>query len=153
MALDASEMLGSAQLAGVKVNPRGMSKRVSSNMGGMNAGAAGAAVDAVRGGKAAGEMQAAATGSETPKFARLAFLALTADELALIEVKSKIVTVYLADVVARVSRGEVESISLDGGGLNSMPLAVTLKNGGSWALEVVKTSKKHAEQVISAFTG
>jgi hypothetical protein len=153
MALDASELLGSAQLAGVKVNPRGMSKRVSSNIAGANAGAAGAVVDAVRSGKAAQQMQAAAAGSETPKFARLAFLALTADELALIEVKSKIVTVYLADVIARVSRGEVDSISIAGGGLNSMPLVVTLKSGDTWALEVVKTSKKHAEQVISAFSG
>jgi hypothetical protein len=153
MALDASEMLGSAQLAGVKVNLSGMSKRVSSNMGGINAGAAGAVVDAVRGGKAAQEMQAAAAGSETPKFARLAFLALTADELALIEVKSKIVTVYLADVITRVSRSAVESISIAGGGLNSMPLVVTLKKGDTWALEVVKTSTKHAEQVISAFNG
>jgi hypothetical protein len=42
MALDASEMLGSAQLAGVQVNPRGMSKRVSSNLAGINAGVAGA---------------------------------------------------------------------------------------------------------------
>ena len=62
-------------------------------------------------------------------------------------------TVYLADVIARVSRGEVESISIAGGGLNSMPLVVTLKSGDTWALEVVKTSKKHAEQVISAFSG
>jgi hypothetical protein len=146
-------MLGSPQLAGVKVNPRGMSKRVSSNLAGINAGVAGAVVDAARGGKAAQEMQAAAAGSETPTFARLAFLALTDAELALIEVKSKIVTVYLADVIERVSRGEVESISLAGGGLNSMPLMVTLKNGDTWALEVVKTSKKHAEQVISAFSG
>jgi hypothetical protein len=38
MALDASQMLGATQVAGVKVNPRGMSKRVSSNMAGMNAG-------------------------------------------------------------------------------------------------------------------
>jgi hypothetical protein len=79
--------------------------------------------------------------------------ALTADELALIEVKSKIVTVYLAEVIARVSRGEVESISLAGGGLNSMPLTVTLKNGDTWSLEVVKTSKKQAEHVTSAFSG
>jgi hypothetical protein len=122
-------------------------------MAGMNAGAAGAVVDAVRGGNAAKEMRAAAAGSETPSFGRLAFLALRADELALIEVKSKIVSDYLADIIARVPRGEVESISLDGGGLNSMPLAVTLKNGDTWALEVVKTSKKHAEQVIAAFSG
>jgi hypothetical protein len=37
----------------------------------------------------------------------MAFLALTADELALFDVKSEIVTVYLAD--------DVESISLAGG--------------------------------------
>jgi hypothetical protein len=34
-----------------------------------------------------------------------------------------------------------------------MPLMVTLKNGDTWSLEAVKTSKKHAEQVISAFSG
>jgi hypothetical protein len=34
-----------------------------------------------------------------------------------------------------------------------VPLAFTPKDGDTWGREVVKTSKKHAEQVISAFNG
>ena len=39
MAIDASEVLGSAQLAGVKVNPFGFGKRTAGRFGGAGAGA------------------------------------------------------------------------------------------------------------------
>ena len=55
MALDASEILGSRQIAAVKVNPRGMGKRVAAPYAGMYGGvAAGVAGSLVGGAVSAG---------------------------------------------------------------------------------------------------
>jgi hypothetical protein len=153
MALDASEILGSPQLAGVKVNPRGMGKAAGAQYGGMYGGVAGAAAGAARSMKANEQKIAFRENSETPTFGRLAYLVVTADEVALVELKSKIVTVYLNQVIARVPRGEVESVDLSGGGMNSCPLTVTFTGGDVWELEVPKPSKKYAKQVVEQLGG
>ena len=153
MALDASEILGSQQLAGVKVNPRGMGKAVGARYGGMYGGLAGAAVGAARSMKANEEKIAFREESETPTFGRLAYFVVTPEEVALVELKSKIVTVYLDQVIARVRRGEVASIELDGGGAGSCPLTVTFTSGDAWELEVPKPSKKYAKRVVEQLGG
>ena len=94
-----------------------------------------------------------ASESETPKFGRLAYLAVTADELALIEVKSKVVGTYLDEVIVRVPRSELASVELDGGGLYALPLTVTFSGGDRWELEVPKPSKKHAKEVVQTLDG
>lgn len=156
MALDASEILGSRQLAAVKVNPRGMGRRVAAPFTGMYGGvAAGVAGSLVGGAISAGatmeadrEKLAAARASETPAFGRLAYLVATPDEVALVHLKSKIVSLVLDEVIARVPRSEVTGIELDKGGLYSPPLTVSFKSGETWALEVPKPSVKHAKAVI-----
>lgn len=156
MALDASEILGSRQIAAVKVNPRGMGKRVAAPYAGMYGGvAAGVAGSLVGGAVSAGAtMQAdkgklaAASASETPKFGRLAYLVATPDEVALVHLKSKVVSLVLDEVIARVPRREVTGVELEKGGLYSPPLTVTFKSGDTWALEVPKPSVKHAKAVI-----
>jgi hypothetical protein len=150
MALDASEILGASQLAGVKVNPRGAGKSKAASFSGMYGGLVGAGIGAAAGMKAEQSQAQTASGSQTPRFGRLAFLAVTAQEVALIEVKSKVVTVYLGEVIARVPRGEVASVELSGGGLYSPPLTVTFASGDTWQLEVPKPSKKHAQAVVDA---
>ena len=92
MALDATQILGSQQIAGVKVNPRGMGKSVGSFYGGMYGGAIGAAVGAARSMKAAEQKAHYAQTSDTPKFGRLAYLMVTPDEVAVVQLKSKLVT-------------------------------------------------------------
>lgn len=153
MALDASPILGSPQLAGVKVNPRGAGKAKGASFSGMYGGIAGAGAGAAAGMKAEHKQQRIAAESVTPKFSRLAYLAVTEDELALIEVKSKVVTVYLGEAIARVPRSEVAAVELGGGGLYSPPLTVTFASGDTWQLEVPKPSKKHAQAVVDALGG
>ena len=148
MALDASEMLGVPQQAGVKVNPRGMGMRAATLYGGYSGGAIGPAINARRHPNTSGR---SAAGSDTPTFGRLAYLAVTADEVVLIEVKSRIFTTYLANVLACVPRAEVRDLVLDKGGLYSMPLTVNFTGGERWALEVPKPYMRDARRVAEAF--
>jgi hypothetical protein len=151
MALDASQVLGSAQLAGVKVNPRGAGKTTMAASVGMGGGIVGAAIGAGAGMKAGQQQAATAAASETPKFGRLAYLAVTDGELALIQLRSGIMTVHLGDVIARIPRSDVTSAEIGGG--VSPSLTITLGDGGSWQLEVPRPSKKHAQEVVHALSG
>ncbi len=141
MALDASRLLGSPELAGVKVNPRGMAKKVTS---GVEVGVSRLAAPILFG-------KSNPTPSETPKFGRNAYLAVTDSELALIKLKSGVVRLKLDEVVARVPRSEVASAELGGG--VALPLTITFADGGSWQLEVPWPSKKHAHAVVQTLGG
>ena len=155
MAHDASEILGSAQLAGVKVNPRGFGKSTGANFTGMYAGLVGAAVSTVAAGRAKKQQAEAAALSTAPRFGRLAYLAVTADELALVELKQKgAVRLELNQVIARIPRSEVATAELGGGHtLMSPPLTVTFASGDTWLLEVPRPSKKQALEVVGILTG
>jgi hypothetical protein len=148
MALDASSMLGSPQLAGVKVNPRGAGKSKAANFSGVYAGVVGAGISAAAGMRAEQEQQQTAAWSEMPKFGRLAYLAVTEGEVALIDANAGSLTVRLGEIIARIPRSEVVSAELDGGGIYSPPLTITFASGDSWQLEVPRPSKKHAKQVV-----
>ena len=138
MAFDASAVLGSPQLAGVKVNPRGMAKRMGRNI----AGSVPARI--VYG-------SSDRTTSESPDFGRLAYLAVTDSELALIKFKSGLVTSKLDEVIVRIPRSDVESAGL-GRGL-ATPLTITFTDGDTWRLEVSLPNKKHAQAVVNALDG
>jgi hypothetical protein len=138
MAFDASTVLGSPQLAGVKVNPRGMSKRVAGNVVGR------LPARIVYG-------SSGQTTSEAPNFGRLAYLAVTDSELALIKLKSGLVTSKLDEVIVRIPRSDVVSAELGSGIVT--PLAITFGNGDSWQLEVPPPNKKHAQAVVHALDG
>jgi hypothetical protein len=148
MALDASSLLGSPQLAGVKVNPRGAGKSKAANFSGVYAGVVGAGISAAAGMRAEQEQQQTAAGSEMPKFGRLAYLAVTEGEVALIDANAGSLTVRLGEIITRIPRSEVVSAQLDGGGIYSPPLTITFASGNSWQLEVPRPSKKHAKQVV-----
>ena len=138
VALDASQMLGSPQLAGVKVNPRGMAKRVARNVsGGLPARLAYGTSSPVT--------------SETPHFGRLAYLVVTESELALVTLKSGIARVFLNEVVQRVPRTAVHSAELGGG--VAPPLTINFADGGSWQVEVPRPSKRYATTVVSLLNG
>jgi hypothetical protein len=149
MALDASQVLGSPQLAGVKVNPKGAARsRV--------AGSAGAGVGGIVGGAlgATSDLMAARrqgqVASETPKFGRVGYLAVTEDELALITLKG-LVTFTLDEVIARVPRSDVASAELGSGIASS--LTITFGDRDSWQLEVPRPHKKNAQAVVQALGG
>ena len=138
MAFDASQVLGSPQLAGVKVNPRGMSKRVAGNVVGR------LPARVVYG-------SAGPTTSEAPNFGRLAYLAVTDSELALIKLKSGLVRSKLDEVIVCVPRSDVVSAELGSGIVT--PLTITFSNGDTWQLEVPPPNKKHAQAVVHALDG
>jgi hypothetical protein len=150
MGLDASQVLGSPQIAGARVNPKGFAKKTITRSAAGHAGLVGAAVTARAGYKAQEEQAAAAETSAAPNF-KLAYIALTADELALVKLKTGLVGTKLGEVMLRVPRSDVASVEM-GGGFSSA-LTVTLRDGDTWLLEVPKVSKKDAEKLVSQITG
>jgi hypothetical protein len=97
--------------------------------------------------KAGKEGKQAATGSQTPQFGRLAWLAVTDHELALVELKGS-AGLHLEQVIERIPRSEVASAELGRGVLFAPPLTVGFTNGDIWRLEVPITSKKQAKELV-----
>ena len=150
MALDASDLLGSRQLAGAKVNPRGWARSKVAGSAGIGVGGLlGAAISATAGSKA--DQQQARMGSDTPDFGRVAYLAVTEGELALIKLKSGGLTFKVDEVLERVPRSNVKSVEM-GGGLASS-LLITFEDRDSWQLEVPRPAKKDARAVVTALGG
>jgi hypothetical protein len=140
MAIDASGVLGSPQLAGVKVNPAGYAWRLARNQSGN------LAADIVHGG------QPRSGRAETPPFGRLAFLAVTDQELALVKLRpKKVVMLKAAEVIARVPRSQLQTAELFPGYV--APLAITFAGGGTWRLEVPPPSKRYARALMRVLGG
>jgi hypothetical protein len=141
MAIDASAVLGSPQRAGVKVNPRGYAWRMARNQ----AGTLPAAV--VLGG------QPHPGRAETPKFGRLAFLAVTDSELALVKLRARNgVLLQAGEVITRVPRRDLGTVELGRGYV--APLTITFADGGgTWRLEIPPPSKRFARAVVHALGG
>ncbi len=168
MGLDASEMLGSLQLAGVRVNPWGAMRRAEAH----TASAAGgvfvsgrtvvAASDKITGKKGAERREHwAQIAAATPQFGPVGFLALTQSELALLTTKLKQpASTKLDGVVARVPRGDVVSAELAGGWphvayyiLSAAPLTITFRDGSAWQMEVSRFLRRHGKAFVRALSG
>jgi len=87
--------------------------------------------------------------SETPKFPRTAFLAVTDREVALLKIGSGGVNGRLEEVMARVPRSDVASAEVSGGMLRC-DVTIKFTDGGSWELEVSRLIRRQAEQVAHA---
>jgi hypothetical protein len=156
MAIDASEVLGAPQLAGVKVNPLGFGKRTAGKFGG--AGAGGGIGGAISAGltnamamRSEKKAMAPRAQSRTPDFGRLAWLAITERDVALIELKQDgLVGLRLGNVIERVARSDVASAELGRAGICSPPFTLGFTDGNRWRLEVPLPSKKHPKQVVRA---
>jgi hypothetical protein len=149
MALDASTILGSPQLAGCKVNPRGTNK-ATIRKAGMGEGLGGAVAGAVAG-RHVDEEKAQAAGSVTPSFVMIGWLALTANELALVSIDRKR-GLKLDQVLGRVPRSDVRSIELGKAApMISKPLIVTFTNGNQWVFEVPALGKGDIKEMAAAF--
>ena len=139
MAIDASGMLGSRQLAGVKVNRRGYAWNLARNQSGN------LAADIVLGG------QPHPGRAETPPF-RLAYLAVTDSELALLKLRSRnVVMLRAAEVITRVPRSQLQTAELGPGYV--APLTITFANGDTWQLEIPPPSKSYARAVVRTLGG
>lgn len=152
MAIDVSAQIGSAQLAGTQVSPRGFGKKAMADGAGVAGGLIPAVIGAAAAGKAGKKVAQFRAESETPKFGRYGFLALTEGELALVKMKQGLASLKPVEVIARVPRSDVASIEL-GGGIPMSPLTVSFANGESWELEVPRISKAKAQNLVSMLDG
>jgi hypothetical protein len=128
--LDASDLLGSRQLAGVRVCAPGTSRRIGLSSRGL-----GFLARQRRGG-----------GTETPSFGVWGYLAVTDTEFALIELRLGPASLKPRRVIVRCPRSAVVSAEL-GPGSPAMPLTITFSNGDRWALEVPALSGSRARKL------
>ena len=143
MATDASSLLGSPQIAGVRVAAVGVAKASARTTGGV----AGGVLGDVLGGKIVG---VDAIPAQTPRFGRVGFLALTQTELALTNMKGSMIPKPF-EVVARIPRSEVTSAEI-GTGIVA-PLTIRFAGGEIWQFEVSKLVQKDARALADALRG
>ena len=143
MAADAAHALGAPQVAGTFVSPKGLTKQLTA-----------ATAAGVVGGAIARGVAAAATRQDgAPSFGTLGYVAVTADEVAIVRGKAGLFKPKVgSEVVSRVARSEVTSAELDPGALKAA-LKIEFRDGGWWEFEVPKVHRKTAEQVVGALAG
>ena len=88
--------------------------------------------------------------SDTPKFGRAAYLAVTEQEVALIGLKG-LVTFKLDEIIVRVPLGDVASAEIGRGVAPS--LTITFSGDERWELEFGRVSKHDAQAVVLALGG
>jgi hypothetical protein len=141
MAIDASELLGAPQIAGVKVMARGATMSRAWNQGGAAGGLIGAAGGAFASGKASKKGSAAR--AETPDFKGAALLALTDDEVALVKLKQGAVSAKPTEVIARAPRDQVAEATLANGLVPK--LSISFADGSTWSMDVPRVVKKQGD--------
>jgi hypothetical protein len=139
MAHDSSELLGAKQLAGAMVNPRGYGWQ----QGARQAGLVGEAIGHAAAKRAHGHT------SKTPEFPRIAFLAVTDREVALVKVGSGGMNGRLEEVLARAHRSEVASAEVGRGALRTK-LTIGFTDGGRWEFEVSALVRRTVVRVVDA---
>jgi hypothetical protein len=144
MALDASRVLGSPQLAATKVWPRGQAWRTAARVN--------YSADAVLLAPLVAWMMYGPrpdrAPTQTPQFGWAALLAVTKDELALVSLTAR----APAGVIARVPLSELRNFDLERS-RGVWPLTITLGNGDIWRLEVPRGNKKAARAVAVMVSG
>lgn len=151
MALDASSLLGTRQIAGVQVSPLGTYKKQVSSMRKTPGLALGSVVwRLILRRKLAAEQELAAH-SDAPDIGNRAYAAVTGDALVLVGVDTR-TRVRLTEVIARVPREDVASLELGKSGAPgaSLPLTITLRDGRRWLFEVARLNRGHAQELVGA---
>lgn len=122
-----------------------MTKKVTASVaGGQVAGVAGN----LAAGLATGPAYAGA--AAVPDFGRVAYVAASADEIAIVKATSGMLKMKVSgEVLARVPRSEIASAELDEGRLLSH-LKVAFSNGTVWEFDVPKANKKSAQNLVRA---
>lgn len=144
MAEDASAALGSPQLAGTFVSPKGLTKRVTGDVAMRQVGRAvtGSAVSPGSGGSFGG----------APAFGQVGYVAVTTDEVAIVEGKAGMMKPKVGDkVIARTPRSQIASVELDPKMLTAA-LKIGFTGGDSWEFEVPKKYRETAQQVVAALS-
>ena len=140
MAIDASGLLGTRQIAGVKVNRPGFAAGLARRQG--SALAAGIMLGS----------QPQLGPADTPPFGKVAFLVVTDQEVALVKLRTaKAVLLEPAEVIARVPRSQLQTVELGPGYVAALTIIFT--GGSTWRLEIPPPSKRHAKTVVHALGG
>jgi RNase P/RNase MRP subunit p29 len=143
MAGDGTAALGAPEIAGTMVNPRGFTKKMSVGAVGGVVGAVAATAVARRSSKA----------SDVPAFGRVAYLAASETEVALIKTKSGALKLKVTgEALVRAPRAEIETVALKDGKLIAH-LRLQFANGTVWEFDVPKIGKKNAKQLVLALDG
>ena len=148
MADDASQALGAPQVAGTLVNPKGLTKKVTTVAAGqVAAGLAGTLAAKT----ATGDQYAGVP--DVPVFGRVGFVALSDGEIALVKTKTGALKMKVTDeVLARAPRAAVASADLDEGRLLSH-LTIAFSDGVTWEFDIPKAAKKTAQGLVNALGG
>jgi hypothetical protein len=138
---DATEVLGSPEVVGTFLSPKGTTKKMATASAGRMLGGAVGALTA----SAASDDQ---KGSGTPTFGQLGYLAVTSDEVALVRAKVGALKPKLGtEVLGRRPRSEVEGLDYDKGKLKGA-LTIRFSDGGAWEFEIPKAHRKNTERVV-----
>jgi hypothetical protein len=148
MAIDASAVLGSQQLAGTPVYPRGAVHRRTpqpSPATGQGSTLASAFLK-----KNVDRQLVESTLSTTPAFRGPGFLALTADEIVLLTIKQGLLTAKPSAVLAKVPRAAVAGATL---GVGMTPvLSLLFDNGQAWSFGITRREKYYAKTFVEALS-
>jgi len=148
MAGDASRALGAPELAGVLVNPKGLTKKMTTAVAG---GVVGGAAGTLAAHAATGPLYQGAP--DVPDFGRVGYVAVTQNEVALVKTDTGMLRMKISDtVLARAPRSEITSAVLDKGRMLSH-MKIAFQNGVVWEFDVPKVGKKDAERVVRAIGG
>jgi hypothetical protein len=132
---DASSQLGAKQLAGAEVSPKGFVRQIKG---------------VVTAWGPRREPPADGGAPSMPAFRRTAYLAVSKRDLALVQMRSGLLTLRLSDdVLARVPRNQIASLTWKRGSMLSR-LAVTFQNGVVWEFDVTQASRSSAEGIVRA---
>jgi hypothetical protein len=163
--IDASDLLGAPQLAGVVVSPVGLFRSIESNLTAMPGGvivpgSTGPAISDKLGGKSASEQRQAdaEASATTPDCGKWGFLAVTDRDVALTTTQPpKMVGRRLGEIVERVPRSTVTAARLAGGWrhptlymFSSAPFRILFADGTAWVFEVSRFYRRHARHVVRA---
>jgi hypothetical protein len=145
MASGASELLGSPEVAGTFLSPKGLTKRITTLAAGSVVGGAVGRFTADR-----------ATGGEkyegAPDFGQVGYLAVSGEEVALVRGKKGAFKPKVGDqVVGRARRSDIQNVEFDKGTLKGA-LKIHFADGGWWEFEIPKIYRKTTEGVVKALT-
>jgi hypothetical protein len=139
---DASEVLGSPEVAGTFLSPKGLTKKMSTAQ-------AGRMVGGVVGSMAAGLATTGKKDGDTPAFGQIGYLAVTADEVALVRGKVGAFKPKIRDeVLGRRPRSDVAHVEFDKGTLKGA-LKIQSSDGSLWEFEIPKVHRKTTELVVA----
>jgi hypothetical protein len=142
MAGEVEKALGAPELAGTLVNPKGLMKKTVART-------AGREVAGLVGSLAASAATRERGAPELPSFGRVGYVAVSADEVALLKTRTGWKMHPTDEVLARAPRSELASAELDEGRMLSH-LRLRFINNELWEFDIPRSDKKTARAVVAA---